>query len=236
MRYLSTVCIAIAGMLLPSCSSTYSSKSYGRAFVTEAYKQGFYSRSTFDWEMDRIARMNIPEGAPMNQASIRDEVRNTFAGIARSTTRQVSPQTQLGNVVLTPTPSYGTGEVPSESFATQVVAAKIDGQSGGTLRLVSFNKTDGVRSVVFGKQHYTLEGQLTFAALTDTNWTGAPNVADETIRFGTTTASPERNSIDGARMFAMNETYLSAGTTRTLSVEIHFLRSEKGWRLNGITR
>ena len=236
MRYISSIGAALTAIVLSSCGATYPTKAYGRAFVAEAYKQGFYSRSTYDWEMDRIARMNIPEGGSANKASIRNEVRNTFSGLAQSTISGPTESLRPQNSANSDAPTHGTGEVPSESFARQVFASKITGQSGGELRFVSFHKSDGMSSTVFGTQRYTMEGQLTFAAVVDTNWTGAPNVADETVRFGTTRASPERNSIDGARMFAMNETYLPAGSSRTLAVKIHFIRSERGWKLSGITR
>lgn len=72
----------LCALLLAACAPTYTSKSYGRALVTELYKQGYYSKYTYDWEMERISRMQVPEGPKQNSAAIRKQVRTNFGNIA----------------------------------------------------------------------------------------------------------------------------------------------------------
>lgn len=125
---------------------------------------------------------------------------------------------------------------PTENQGANALAATIRGQSNGLLRLVTFTKTNGQKSLVNGIELYTMETAVEVEANQDCALTGFMVGGGWDGSFGALKAKKPGNPIDAfnpsGASYGSNK-QVARGTRLKFNVDLRFDLTERGWRTGG---
>ena len=108
----------------------------------------------------------------------------------------------------------GSGSIPSESDGRSALEQKIQKQSNGLIRLISFQKTNGIEQDIFGMKQYRLEYTAEIEILGDCAWVGNDGIVGWDGRFNTNRGKSR-----------------SKGERHKVSAYLEFEKAENGWRI-----
>lgn len=114
----------------------------------------------------------------------------------------------------------GCSTTPSPADGQKVLAGKIEQQSKGVIKLLSFAKTNAQQAEIMGVKVYTMEYQAEIEFTSNCYW-GGPFGGFEVL-----TGKP------GPFNFFMyqGKSQATAGQRENISGQLHFEKTEKGWR------
>jgi len=114
-----------------------------------------------------------------------------------------------------------SGSKPSEKEAKKVILDKIAKKAEGRIKLVSFCKTNGQESNMFGVRAYAFEYEAEIEFTEDCIWTG-------TSAFGGPSFATLKST---DRWLAVLSNRVEKGHREKIKGEINFEMTEKGWRV-----
>lgn len=114
---------------------------------------------------------------------------------------------------------------PSEGDARQILETKIQDESKGAIKLVSFTKVNGVPD----GDHYKMEYQAVIEFLQDGTWTGG-NKMDSQKSFGFSASSPGSGPMAEMNAALSGAQGVRRGAQETVTCSYLFEKTENGWR------
>jgi len=117
-------------------------------------------------------------------------------------------------------------EVPDASDGQKYIEGKIQKQSQGKIRLVSFQKSDGQKQEILGMSLYEMKYVAHIEFLQDCYWGPFP-FGEWNGNYYTANAKP--NSGYGISPDQWRQ--ISKGHTHELSGTLHFMKRENGWNV-----
>jgi hypothetical protein len=121
----------------------------------------------------------------------------------------------------------GTMFQSREDIAREALASRIGRESGGLIRLVAFEKTNGMEHPVMGNALYQIEYTATVEAVEDCLWTLGGRMWDGT--FAATRGKP-RGGIEAFNPQVFGKNPATKGLQQRVKGELVLQKTEKGWR------
>lgn len=117
---------------------------------------------------------------------------------------------------------------PTDSDARLVLAAQVEKESNGLIRVASFEKTNAIEQELLGRQIYVLEYSAQIEFKEDVMWSG-PGPFGWSGNFLATPGRP-KSALDSFHPAFMGRTPGNKGETAKVAGKIVFEKAEKGWR------
>lgn len=141
----------------------------------------------------------------------------------------------LESSVARQTPGEDNSSKPSESNAKNIIEQKVNQESEGKIRLVSFRKTNGQTREVYGVKVYVLEYEAVIEFLDDCKWLTVDPFSARHIGFKTVQTKRSAEKKGGYWAGWMNLTQTPGtehkkGERQNYFSSIRFEKTEKGWR------
>lgn len=117
---------------------------------------------------------------------------------------------------------------PTESDGRRALEARVEQDSKGLIRVVSFEKTNAIEQELFGRKLYLLEYSAQIEFTEDVMWSG-PGPFGWDGKFLATLGRP-KNTLDSFNPAFVGRTAGNKGEKTGVSGRVVFEKAEKGWR------